>query len=131
MYDRFARETVEMRGALDLLSAQLQTSQDKGKFQVADLEKKLAEMHSRVDTAVVNRINSLDGALRQEMSERVSVIQEVLDTGTHNSERWCQLQAKFDELLIEVRKGNGPRASGSGAVNPTGSARGDPQTPHS
>jgi len=62
-------------------------------------------LKSWVDSTAVTRINSLDGTVHKEMAERSSSNQQILDKITHNSERWCQLQSKFDEILLQVHKG--------------------------
>merc|ERR1712008_282603 len=67
-----------------------------------------SEMHRWIDAAIVSRVNSLDRGLRTEMSERSSAIQQVVTRVSHNAERWCQLQAKVDEFLVEIHKANRP-----------------------
>jgi len=61
-----------------------------------------ASLQSWVETTTVNRVVELDRTMRKEMTERAGAIKDVLDKTAHNAERWSQLQAKFDELLIEV-----------------------------
>jgi hypothetical protein len=73
-----------------------------------------SEMHRWIDTAIVNRVNSLDRGLRTEMSERSSAIQQVNIKVATNAERWCQLQAKVDEFLVEIFKVNKPVLTGAG-----------------
>jgi len=67
-----------------------------------------SELHRWIDAAVVSRVNSLDRGLRTEMSERSSAIQQVVAKVSHNAERWCQLQAKVDEFLVEIHRANRP-----------------------
>lgn len=61
-----------------------------------------ASLRSWVETTTVNRVVELDRTMRKEMTERAGAIKDVLGKTAHNAERWSQLQAKFDELLIEV-----------------------------
>lgn len=67
-----------------------------------------SELHRWIDAAIVGRVNSLDRGLRTEMSERSSAIQQVVAKVSHNAERWCQLQAKVDEFLVEIHKASKP-----------------------
>eukprot|EP00931_Biecheleriopsis_adriatica_P091257 TRINITY_DN6514_c0_g3_i2.p1 TRINITY_DN6514_c0_g3~~TRINITY_DN6514_c0_g3_i2.p1 ORF type:complete len:679 (-),score=158.09 TRINITY_DN6514_c0_g3_i2:38-1978(-) len=83
-------------------------------------------IQSWVEANVSGRITMVDKSLKKEMAERSSTNEQVLDMITHNSERWCQLQAKFDELLVQVQKGSlASVVSGStgshGANTPVGS----------
>lgn len=61
-----------------------------------------AALQSWVETTAVARLTELERTLKKEMAERAGAIKDVLDRTAHNTERWCQLQAKFDEILIEV-----------------------------
>ncbi|CAK9047284.1 unnamed protein product [Durusdinium trenchii] len=85
-------------------------------------ETRLSESESSsqawVEASVVNRINALDKAVKKEMAERTSTNEQILGMITHNSERWCQLQAKFDEILVYIQKGTSPGdfAGGDGST---------------
>lgn len=57
-----------------------------------------------VEETVVTRVNTLDRGLRTEMGERSVSIQQVATNVTHNADRWCQLQAKFDQILLELNR---------------------------
>jgi len=59
-----------------------------------------------VEDNVSARISAMDKSLKKEMAERASTNEHVMDMITHNSERWCQLQAKFDEVLVQMQKGS-------------------------
>lgn len=61
---------------------------------------------SWVEASVVNRITALDKMVKKEMIDRSSANEQILGMITHNSERWCQLQAKFDEILVYIQKGS-------------------------
>ncbi|CAJ1345311.1 unnamed protein product [Effrenium voratum] len=72
---------------------------------------------SWVEASVAGRVTALDKLLKKEMAERASTNEQILGMITHNSERWCQLQAKFDEVLIFLQKGmtvSGSDAGGQG-----------------
>lgn len=131
LVEHLARDAAEVRDALEHLGGQLQLQRDHCLLQSSDVDKKIGTMQGWVETAVVQRINALDFALRREMTERSMVIKQVLDAGSHNSERWCQMQAKFDELLIEVHRvscgGTGTAAAvaaGAAAAAAAGAAAG-------
>ncbi|CAE8607430.1 unnamed protein product [Polarella glacialis] len=114
-----ARETLQER-----LTTELQEAKELLQQKLNGLERALVEldeglrswtgtclresesgMQHWVEATVSVRITSVDKALRKEMTERASTNEQVLDMITHNSERWCQLQAKFDELLLQTQKG--------------------------
>jgi hypothetical protein len=61
-----------------------------------------ASLQSWVDITTVARLTEVERTLKKEMAERAGAIKDVLDRTAHNTERWCQLQAKFDDLLVEV-----------------------------
>jgi len=121
---RAAQERSEQQAhdSYERLCSQLRAVQSQTNHVVASLERKMldldADLRSWVDSktadfssdaAAVGRINSVDSALRKEMSAQTLTNQHLLNQITHNSERWCQLQSKFDELLVEVQNnvGNG------------------------
>jgi len=125
--DQLEHELMEARTSLDHLGNDLEEAQGQCLQQASDLEKKVTDMdialrscvettveevkmglHSWVETTVVNRVNSLDRGLRTEMAERSSAIQQVVGKVSHNAERWCQLQAKFDEILVEMHRSCSP-----------------------
>lgn len=73
-------------------------------------EKRISETEESVqgwvEANVSARIVGMDKSLKKEMGERASTNEHVMDMITHNSERWCQLQAKFDEVLVQMAKGS-------------------------
>jgi len=93
---RFSSLDSDLRDTIEAQSGQSETS-----FQ------------SYVEAVAIGRISSLESSLRQEMSDRNAAQQQVLEKITHNSERWSQMQLKFDELLIEVVRA--PSSSVGGA----------------
>lgn len=121
--DHLAHELAEARTGVGRLEEQIAAWQNQSAQQASELEKRLSEtdtalrscvdvavgeantgLRSWVETAVLNRVNSLDRGLRTEMAERSSAIQQVVGKVSHNAERWCQLQAKFDEILVEMSR---------------------------
>mmetsp|Transcript_87908 Transcript_87908/g.233362 ORF Transcript_87908/g.233362 Transcript_87908/m.233362 type:complete len:209 (-) Transcript_87908:115-741(-) len=133
--DQLSHALSEARSNLIRLGERLEEAQGQNSQQANELEKKISEtdgslrscieaciretktsFHSWVETNVVNRVTSLDRGLRTEMDERSSAIQQVVSKVSHNAERWCQLQAKFDEILVEMHRANRP------AVPPGGEA---------
>jgi len=75
-----------------------------------------------VEATLSGRINAMDKSLKKEMTERASTHDQVLDMITHNSERWCQLQAKFDELLVQVQKNNLSSFVSAGSIGSHGAS---------
>lgn len=125
--DQLSHALSQARSGLTRLGAQLEEAQGQSAQQASELERKIIEtdgslrsciescvgetkagLHSWVETTVVNRVTSLDRGLRTEMDERSSAIQQVVTKVSHNAERWCQLQAKFDEILVEMSRANKP-----------------------
>jgi len=119
--EKIADESGEARVSQKHLERQLKSLQDLNVSQVEELHRKLADtetntnestlakirdckasMQSWVETAAVARLGELDKALHKEMVDRAGAVKDMLDRTSHNTERWCQLQAKFDQLLIEV-----------------------------
>jgi len=115
-----ARESLQLR-----VQSEAQEAKEQLQSQVTGLERALVELddglrgwadkrvgesesmiHHWVEATLSGRINAMDKSLKKEMTERASTHDQVLDMITHNSERWCQLQAKFDELLVQVQKNN-------------------------
>jgi len=125
--DQLSHDLSEARCGINRLEEQLTEAQGQSSQQASELERKIIEtdgslrsciestvgetksgLRSWVDTTVVNRVTSLDRGLRTEMDERSSAIQQLVAKVSHNAERWCQLQAKFDNLLVEVNRANRP-----------------------
>jgi len=125
--DQLSHSFVEAKSGMARLGEQLAHAQSQNSQQANELERKINEtdgslrsciettvgetkavLHSWVETTVINRVTSLDRGLRTEMDERSSAIQQVVTKVKHNAERWCQLQAKFDELLVEMHRSNRP-----------------------
>mmetsp|Transcript_85185 Transcript_85185/g.237807 ORF Transcript_85185/g.237807 Transcript_85185/m.237807 type:complete len:581 (+) Transcript_85185:34-1776(+) len=100
---------------LDALDSQLRAWTD-AKFRESE-----TGLHSWVESAVICRVNALDKTLRKEMADRATINQQVLDKITHNSERWCQLQSKFDELLVEIHMKAIPSTTAGSHVSVAGS----------
>lgn len=117
--EQVALDVEESQKTISRLDGKVQAVQDQCSQQATDLEKRMVEMdgamrstmdttiqetksglHSWVDATVVNRVNSLDRGLRTEMAERSTAVQQLVGKVSHNAERWCQLQAKFDEVLV-------------------------------
>jgi len=117
------RETLEgqVREFQKSFDAQLRLLQDSSRDQADMFARKLGEaeaatrdltdikireceasMQTWVETSAGTRLTELDRVLKKEMTDRSRDIKEVLDKTSHNADRWAQLQAKFDELLIEV-----------------------------
>lgn len=121
--EQLSHDIAEVRVAVTKLDEELADSHNSTLQQALELEKRVAEtdvslrscvasakedtkseLTSWVQTTVVNRVNTLDRGLRTEMAERSTAIQQVVGKVSHNAERWCQLQAKLDELRIEVQR---------------------------
>mmetsp|Transcript_87901 Transcript_87901/g.246906 ORF Transcript_87901/g.246906 Transcript_87901/m.246906 type:complete len:639 (-) Transcript_87901:110-2026(-) len=121
--DRLQQDIGDVRGSLNRLEELLQGAQGRNAQRATEVERKLAEtetelkanfnakaadlqatIHTWVDETIVARINSLDRGLRTEMAERSAAVQQVSAKFAHNADRWCQLQAKFDEVLMETQK---------------------------
>jgi hypothetical protein len=106
LVDRVVSDVSDTRDALDRLAGQHDLVQETSKTHDADVDRKLSSMQAWVESSVVQRIAALDTALRKETTERSTTFKQALDIGSHNAERWGQLQSKFDELLIESHKHN-------------------------
>jgi len=137
-----ARESLQLR-----VQAEAQEAKEQIQLQLSGLERALVELddglrradkrvgecetafQQYVEETVSGRISAVDKSLKKEMAERASTHDQVLDMITHNSERWCHLQAKFDELLVQVQKNNlssfvsaaGGSIGSHGASTPVGS----------
>lgn len=78
-------------------------------------------MQSWVGASVGTRLDAVDRTLRKEMSDRAAHNGQIMDRITHNAERWCQLQAKFDDLMLQMHRtssGHSPGLSrGQGISN--------------
>jgi hypothetical protein len=118
---KHADEAARLRESSKQLDSQLRSLQGLHTDQADDFRRKLgdaevsahnftdskvreceASMRGWVEITAVGRLDELDKILQKEMTERVASVKDLLDKTAHNTERWSQLQAKFDELLIEV-----------------------------
>jgi len=113
-----ADETQECQKQLDI---QMRSLQDLCTDQAEQLARKLADAaagtqefalakiresedstQAWVEATAMGRLAEVDKSLKKEMTDRVGAMKDVLERTAHNTDRWCQLQAKFDQLLIEV-----------------------------
>jgi len=106
LVDRVVTDVSDARDGLDRLVGQHDLAQEANKTREADVDRKLSSMQAWMESSVVQRVATLDAALRKETTERSTTFKQALDIGSHNAERWGQLQSKFDELLIESHKHN-------------------------
>mmetsp|Transcript_60406 Transcript_60406/g.144007 ORF Transcript_60406/g.144007 Transcript_60406/m.144007 type:complete len:575 (-) Transcript_60406:114-1838(-) len=101
---QLGQDAGQAKDTMERLTSQLQVWSDQTERQATDFERKVSGVKNWVDTACVQRLTALDRALRQEMSERASAVQQVSETASRNSEMCCHLQAKYDDLLTDFEK---------------------------
>mmetsp|Transcript_37628 Transcript_37628/g.86913 ORF Transcript_37628/g.86913 Transcript_37628/m.86913 type:complete len:571 (+) Transcript_37628:73-1785(+) len=71
-----------------------------------------------VDEAMHTRAQNISTNLRKEMADRSAAVQQVRDDMAHNAARWRQVQAKLDDLHMEVQE----KSLGRSATSPGGPA---------
>jgi len=98
--DALRQEAANMRELQAQTSAQLQLLRDGTEEQFESVKEELRSFREWTDTEIVSHIGTLDNTVKREMSERKEVSKEIDARLSKNSERWCQLQAKFDDILL-------------------------------
>jgi len=98
--DRLQIQAATARELQEQTATQLQSLRDLSEQQFDRVKADITSLREWADEEILSRVGMIDTTMKREMTERKEVAKEIDARLSNNSERWCQLQAKFDDLLL-------------------------------